>query len=118
MDHLNTLDDMKAGAVKLDAGKPAWDLIPFDALDELAKLYAIGAKKYDSRNWEKGFRWGRTFAAMMRHASLWFTSKLRGEDGTDPETGLSHMVAVVWNALALLTFELRGLGEDDRPARS
>jgi hypothetical protein len=52
---------------------------------------------------------------MLRHGSAWFTAKLTGESGIDPETGLSHMAAVVWNALALLTFELRGLGEDDRP---
>lgn len=114
----NTLDALNRGAVKLDSGKPAWDLLPYDALDELAKLYSLGAQKYESRNWERGFRYGRTFAAMMRHATLWFTSKIRGDDGKDPETGLSHMVAVAWNALALVTFELRGIGEDDRPTRT
>jgi hypothetical protein len=111
----NTLADMGAAAVKLDGEKNMWDLLPYDALEELAKLYTRGAQKYASRNWEQGFRYGRTFAAMMRHATAWFMAKMRGEDGKDPETGVSHMVAVAWNAIALVTFELRGIGIDDRP---
>jgi len=111
----NRPEDIASAAVKFDGDKTMYDLIPWDAIEELGKLYTKGAKKYAARNWEKGFRYGRTFAAMSRHAIAWFMAYVRGESGVDPETGLSHMVAVAWNALALVTFELRKIGIDDRP---
>lgn len=123
----NTPADIATAAVKFDGGKTRWDLVPWDALEQLAVLYTIGALKYDENNWLKGFRYGRTFAAMMRHWNKWWLAKLQGTDGIDYENaelyakvGLqpqSHLVAVVWNAIALLTFELRGLGIDDRPTK-
>lgn len=111
----NTPAALATAAVKYDGGKARYDLVPPEALHQLALLYAKGAEKYEARNWEKGFRYGRTFAALMRHAWAWFGAKLTGGDGIDPETGLSHMVAVAWNAFALITFEERGIGVDDRP---
>lgn len=94
---------------KYDGGKARYDLIPPEALDALAELYSLGAKKYGDRNWEEGFKWGRLFAAMCRHAFAWW----RGEK-YDQVDGQSHLIAVAWNAFALYTFELRNLGEDDR----
>jgi len=32
----------------------------------------------------------------------------------DPETRLRHIAQAAWNAQALLAYELRGIGEDDR----
>src|SRR4051812_6639526 len=122
-----TVADIPRAAVKFDKGKIRWDLIPWDAIEQLAILYTIGAMKYADNNWLMGFRYGRTMAAAMRHLMKWWLAKLKGEDGIDYENaelyeavGLapqSHLVAVVWNIVALLTFELRGLGEDDRPTR-
>lgn len=122
-----TVADIPKAAVKFDQGKIRWDLVPWDAIEQLAILYTVGALKYADNNWLKGFRYGRTFAAMMRHFYKWWFAKFRDEDGIDYENaelyaklGLkpqSHLVAVIWNAVALLTFELRGLGEDDRPTR-
>lgn len=57
----------KSGAKK-DDGKLRFDLLPSDALEEIAFVYTIGAKKYADRNWEQGIKWGRVFAATMRHA--------------------------------------------------
>jgi hypothetical protein len=94
---------------KDDAGKARYDLIPGDAFDAVAKVFGLGAAKYESRNWEKGMRWGRVFAAMMRHAWAWW----RGEK-LDPENGQHHLASVAWCALALLAYDLRGIGEDDR----
>lgn len=119
--------DIPKAAVKFDNGKIRWDLIPWDAIEQLAILYSVGARKYADNNWLKGFRYGRTVAAAMRHLMKWWLAKLKGEDGIDYENAdlyyevgwqpQSHLVAVVWNIVALLTFELRGLGEDDRPTR-
>lgn len=87
-----------------------FDLIPWDALWELAELYGAGALKYDDHNWLKGYKWSLSFAAMMRHAWKFWSRK----EDIDPETKVNHLAAVAWHALALMTFYKRGLGTDDR----
>jgi hypothetical protein len=86
-----------------------FDLLPPEALEEIAKVYGFGAKKYDDNNWAKGYSWRLSFGAMMRHAWAWF----RGED-YDPETGLHHMAHVAWHCLTIMTFQKENLGTDDR----
>ena len=97
-------------AVKYDQDKPRYDLIPPEALDGLAHLYGMGAGKYEDRNWEKGMRWSRQFAAMMRHAWKWW----RGEE-YDQENGQHHLLSVMFCAMALYTYFVRRSGTDDRP---
>lgn len=95
--------------VRFDVGKPRWDLMPGDALDAIAHVYTVGAAKYADRNWELGMDWGRVFGSLMRHSwKFW-----RGET-YDEETGCHHMAMAAWNAIALLTYSLRGVGKDDR----
>ena len=36
----------------------------------------------------------------------------------DPETKCHHLAHVAWNALALMVYEMRGLGEDDLNRRT
>lgn len=97
-------------AVKDDGEKLRYDLIPPDALEALATILTFGARKYAPRNWELGMPWGRVFAALLRHLWAWW-----GKRGTDPDTGRSHL----WHALCcivfLVSYEARGIGEDDRP---
>lgn len=95
--------------LRYDSGKARYDLIPSDALEDLASLYAYGANKYAERNWEKGMSWGRCFASLMRHSwAFW-----RGEN-IDPESGYHHMTHAAWNCLALVSYAKRGRGTDDR----
>ena len=76
-----------------------YDLIPCEPLNELAKVYGRGASKYQDRNWEAGYDWSLSFAALMRHAwAFW-----NGED-TDPELGTPHMANVAWHAFVLIEF--------------
>jgi Domain of unknown function (DUF5664) len=98
-------------ARKHDAGKPRFDLLPPTALEELALAYAIGADKYGDRNWEQGLRWGRVFSAMLRHAFAWWRGEQRNR-----EDGQHHLASVAWCALALVEYELREAGQDDRPS--
>jgi hypothetical protein len=105
----NRPEDIARAAVKFDAGKARYDLIPVYPLLQLALLYTKGAEKYADNNWMRGFHFSRTLSAMQRHLELWKA----GED-IDPETGLSHLTAVAWNAFALLEFQFRGTGVDDR----
>lgn len=96
--------------VKLDGDKPRYDLLPPEFLDGTAHVLTHGAAKYSERNWEKGMRWGRPFAALMRHMWAWW----RGED-KDPETGMSHLWHAACCIAFLMAYEERGTGTDDRP---
>jgi hypothetical protein len=80
----------------------AYALLPSEALDEIARVYAFGAEKYAAHNWRKGYEWNKSFSAMMRH--LW--AFWRGED-LDPESGLSHLGHAGFHVLGLLTFWLK-----------
>lgn len=96
--------------IKHDQDKVRMDLVPWDAVVEIAKILTFGARKYADRNWEKGFNWSRVYGALMRHLTLWF----QGQD-TDNETGRSHLSHAGCCIFFLLAFVLRGVGVDDRP---
>ncbi len=106
----------KEGA-KLDQGKSRIDLIPPEFIlalgDVLGDACSPGPDgtppKYDERNWELGFDWGRAYAAAQRHLLAW----AMGED-TNPDTGLSHLAHAATNMAFLIAFARRGVGRDDR----
>lgn len=64
------------------------------------------------RNWEKGTNWSRFYSAALRHDTAWQSGAK-----TDNETGLSHLAHAACNRMFLLTYQLRGVGVDDRPVR-
>lgn len=94
---------------KFDGGKLRWDLLPWQALEPVARVIQAGAVKYGEYNWMSGFAYSRCFAAVMRHLWAWFL----GED-RDPETRESHLAHAVCTLLFLLDFEARKAGQDDR----
>jgi hypothetical protein len=53
-----------------------FDLIPPRPLWDIAEHYGIGCDKYEARNWERGYDWSLSYAAMNRHLNLWW----QGED--------------------------------------
>jgi len=95
---------------KDDAEKLRYDLVPWDAVDEIVKVLTFGAGKYDDRNWESGMDWSRLIAAGFRHFTAWAKGESR-----DPETGLSHLAHLGCCILFLLAYEKRKVGTDDRP---
>lgn len=100
-----------AQAKKNDNDKLRYDLIPPYALEEVVKVFGIGAKKYGDHNYRKGLGWSRIYAAMMRHLEAW----RRGEDD-DPVDGQKHLASVAWGAMALLEYSHIAKELDDRPA--
>ena len=96
-------------ALRFDAGKPRFELLPTDALEEVAKVYTWGATKYSDDNWTKGMAWRRCLGSLLRHAFAWAA----GED-CDKESGLHHMAHCAWNAITLVSYAKRGVGVDDR----
>lgn len=108
--------------VKNDGGKLPLHLLPAEALFAAATILDFGQKKYAPRNWERGMAWSRVFGALMRHMWCWWagnqgTSKSFLFGDLDEETKCSHL----WHALCciifLVTYEERGVGEDDRPTK-
>lgn len=87
-----------------------FELMPWNALGEIAEVYAYGAQKYDDHNWRKGYAWSLSFGALMRHLALFW----EGEN-LDMESGLPHLAHAGFHILTLLTFIEDQLGKDDRP---
>ena len=100
----------KTEGVKFDSGKLRMDLLPPDALEALGRILTDGAEKYGCRNWEKGMAWSRPYAALQRHLLAWW-----GGQDTDPESGHPHLWHVLTNAVFLTSYQIREIGEDDRP---
>ena len=96
------MGELKEGT-KYDTNKLGWDMLPYDALQEVVKVYQGGAAKYDRWNWAKGIKYSRIFSAMMRHLIdwWWFKKRINSED-----FGLHSLAHVVWCGLALLHYEL------------
>jgi hypothetical protein len=77
--------------------KTRWELMPLDCLEDIARVYTEGAKKYGENTWQyldNGYQ--RYKGALLRHL-------YRSENETfDEETGCRHLAQVAWNAIALL----------------
>lgn len=96
------------GGLRYDTGKRRPDLIPPEAEAALAQLYAIGARKYAARNWERGMPYSKVLGPLKRHLQDWELGHT-----WDKETGTHHLINVAWNAIALYCYEVWGIGEDD-----
>lgn len=84
-------------------------LIPVRALREVALVYHFGKEKYSAHNWRKGYNWSWSYSALQRHINAFWSGENR-----DPESGLYHLAHAGFHILALLTFSIFSLGEDDR----
>ena len=94
---------MKEGT-KYDNGKPpvAEFLLDFaPEIMEVAKVWKFGADKYAKSNWKK------VEGGKERYMNALFRHLLQSEiEPTDSESGMSHLVHAVFNALATLHFEI------------
>lgn len=94
--------------------KPRFDLLPPGSLEEIAKVFSGGAKKYGDRNWEQGIKFGRVFGAVQRHLWKWMSGVDR-----DPEWNLSHLAHAAAGVLFLLHYSQQQRefvdAWDDRP---
>lgn len=95
---------------KDDQAKVRMELIPPELFIAVGDILTSGAQKYSDRNWEHGMKWSRVYGALLRHLTAWWCG-----ENTDPETGRSHLWHVACCVTFLLTYEMRGAGEDDRP---
>lgn len=82
--------------------KVMMELLPWPELEEIAKVYTAGAKKYGPNRWQNlpdGYQ--RYKGAMLRHLTEHEKGNL-----IDSETGCYHIAQCAWNAIAMLHFVL------------
>lgn len=95
--------------VKHDKGKPPLSIIPLEALQLEAKVFAFGAAKYGKSNYKKGMAWSRVIDAALRHIFAY----ANGEN-LDPESGMSHLGHARCCLAMLAFYEANQVGVDDR----
>lgn len=83
---------------KFDNNKPQISLIPTDALNEMAKAFSYGAKKYGPHNYRDGIQMSRLLDAAYRHIGAF-----KEGENLDPESGYTHLGHAL-ASLAMATF--------------
>lgn len=103
---------VSAGGGEKGSKPQRMDLIPWNAVLRISEVYSFGARKYSPGNWRRGYAWGLSYAALMRHLAAWW----EGAD-TDTESGLSHLAHAGFHVLTLIVYSSlpRYAEYDDRP---
>lgn len=94
---------------KNDQAKPDLSLLPREFLDEVAKAFMHGEKKYGRYNYLGGLEWHRLVGAALRH----ITAFNEGED-IDAESGNHHLGHAGASIAMLMVYCARSLGKDTR----
>lgn len=100
--------EFETGAVRdIQEGKGRYDLLPWEAIHELALHCEQGAQKYGERNCEKGIPVHSLIDSAIRHLSYY----LRGMKD-EP-----HLRAAMWNIAFAIYMEQKHPEMQDIPAR-
>jgi len=99
----------RGSGARFNTGKPSFDLIPLSALEDCAKVFDYGRRKYADWNWAKGMAWSIPLGSLLRHLAAW----QRGED-IDTESGLPHLGHIHCNLVMLSTYARTFPEGDDR----
>lgn len=100
--------EFESGAVRdMGHGKGRYDLLPWEAIHEVAKHCEEGAIKYGERNCEKGIPVHSLIDSAIRHLSCY----LRGMKD-EP-----HLRAAAWNVLFAIWTEIKHPELIDIPSR-
>lgn len=100
--------EFETGAVRdMHEGKGRFDLLPWEAIWEVAKHCEEGAKKYGERNCEKGIPIHSLLDSGMRHLAKYMM-------GFKDEP---HLRAAAWNILYALYMEEKHPEMQDIPTR-
>jgi len=99
------------GGLRKDDGKNKLELIPPEWIWGLGMVLTQGAEKYLVRNWERGMSWGKMIGCGLRHVLKFICG-----ERYDRESGCHHLLHASWNFLSLMSYDLRGIGENDLPS--
>lgn len=106
---------------RLNKGKLRMELTPPEWEIALADVSTKGSLKYEARNWEKGMGWASMIGCMKRHINKFLAGERYDGEEFDLDkgtTGCHHLAMVAWNALALMSYDLRQIGTNDFPKDS
>lgn len=104
--------EVRGSGARFNDGKPALDLVPLVSMEDCARVFDYGRKKYAEWNWAKGMDWSIPYACMLRHLSKWH----QGED-IDEESGLPHLAHAMCNMVMLSTYAKTYPEGDNRPTK-
>lgn len=109
-EQLKTALKADGGGLRYNAEKNRLELLPPEWLWALGDVTTQGSKKYEPRNWERGMAWSIMVGCALRHLMRFCMGQRY-----DPETGCHELAMVAWNALALMSYDLRKIGTNDLP---
>lgn len=95
---------------KFDIGKTRFGLIHPIALEQISKVFMIGAEKYGDWNYLFGTNWSRYYDACQRHLNAYWS-----REDNDKDSGLPHLAHAGCCVIILLIYQLLGIGKDNRP---
>ena len=101
--------EILGGADHKDEGKIDLDILPVEPIEDIAKVFMFGAKKYARHNWRGGMAWSRVVNSALRHINEW-----RKGINNDPESGISHLAHACVNLIFLLQYTSDHPKLDDR----
>ena len=104
--------DAKGTGARYISGKADLSLIPLSTLEEEARVWMYGTKKYKAFNWMKGMPWSVPLACALRHIAAW----QEGED-LDQESGHHHLAHAMCNLRMLMLYSKAYKEGDDRPPK-
>ena len=116
----STKEEKEASKVGLrfNKGKLPLDQVPPSMVKAFAEIAAYGEKKYSKHNWRKGMDWSSVYACAQRHLNEWFGGQeLDNGDPNNPDdkgSGLPVLYHALWNIAALIEYQEKGVGKDDR----
>jgi len=89
--------------IKNSAGKDRWDLVPWEELEQVVKVFTHSTKKYEPDNWKTvPNAENEYFAALQRHIASW-----RKGEQLDKESGINHLAHAICCLLFLMWFDAR-----------
>jgi hypothetical protein len=87
--------------MKHDNGKPRWELLPWEEVEETVRVLTLGAKeKYKDFDWQHVKPRSKYIGALMRHLAARFCG-----ERLDPEDGHPHLAHAACNLLFLMWFD-------------
>jgi len=102
----------RGSGARYNDDKPNFSLIPLCTLEDEARVWAYGERKYAAYNWAKGMAWSIPLACALRHLSSW----QKGEE-LDFESGQPHLAHVMCNIRMLMLYSKTFPEGDDRPPK-
>lgn len=101
---VSTAENKELG-IKHDKNKLRWDLLPFDVLHDVIRVFEHGEKSYGKNNWQNiENAHERLWRAAFRH--LIAAQKNTGE--LDNETNLPHLAHCIVNLIFLMWYNKKG----------